>query len=268
MGARLFTSSRRLLLLAAAGLSLVGPGPTRADSSDPKVKAYPAALPISGVKADGTAQSVRATADLLKRSVTKACPDCGGKGTVRVRGGAAGFVRPDASRCDKCDGKGQVPNDPERVNAAALNLVAAIVRMPPNAGGADAALRASYESIATNLLKGGPNFAEVQRQSQATLAQVKPPTGKVVLVKAVYLNETKHPTSQGEVIHLLRIAGKQQLVAVVSPKQADPPESGGHALLGGVVAGMAEPEMRGGGTARVMILERGFLIAPTADASW
>ncbi|MDB5294117.1 MAG: hypothetical protein JWO31_100, partial [Phycisphaerales bacterium] len=83
-----------------------------------------------------------------------------------------------------------------------------------------------------------------------------------------YLSETPPPNDAKDRVFLVRVSGKKQLVGVVAPKQADPPKSGGQVLVGGVVAGMVEPEMKAGGTARVMIVERGFLISPNVDNGW
>ena len=206
----MFAATRLLTILAAFAILAFGADLGHAAQPPPrKVKAYPAAMPVSTVKADGNAQAVRATAAQLKKAVTKTCKECGGKGTVSVKGGGGGFARPEAKKCGTCDGAGHVPNDPDKITAAALAVVTAVVRMPPEATGADAALQDSYEAITAHVLKSRKNFAHMQEQSAAVLAQVKPPVDKVVLVKGIYLSETPHPTRPKEAVHLLRLSGKK-----------------------------------------------------------
>ena len=258
------------VLVTAAGSGLQTGGIAWAKDKGPQVppvKNMPRNLPTSAVKKDGDPQSVRATAKQLGAAVTKACPRCGGKGQVTVRGGGGGLARPEGVQCEPCDGKGRVANDREKVEDATHAVVTSIVRLAPDAKGADVALADAYTAITEHLLRKRANINYVQGQSVAALSQVKPQADKVVLVKAVFGHEIPHPTRQGEKIYIVRVAHKKQVLAVVSPRQADPPQKGGRSLVAGVIAGTVDVEV-GKNQERVVIVERGFLISPNPDGGW
>lgn len=234
----------------------------------PRVDSLPKQLPTSKLKEAGNAQAVRATAKALERKLLQSCPTCKGRGKITRRGTGGGLHQAETEKCTKCDGTGKIPADSQAIENAMVPVVKAIVAMPIGAVNANAALNEAYAAITDNILKKEGNFKVMQEYGAKILASPKADVDKMVLFKGIYAGEAPHPDRPDEKVQIVRVAHKSQVVAIVSPKQADPPQVTGRALVAGVIAGKVNMNVGAAGNADVVIVERGFIISPNLDDGW
>ena len=257
---RWFVSSVAVLIALAVGSPLTL---AQRDLGKP-IGTLPKKLPTSKIKQDGKMMAVKTTAKKLTESTTRPCRECRGDGKVKTRAiRGSGAQRPGKEQCQPCRGEGRVPNEPEKVQLAAIAVATAITRMAPDATGADVALQEAYDAITEIVLKNQKFYRALQKQGTFALSQSKPPVDKIVMFKAAFAQEVDHPTKKGEKVYVMRVPGKKLAVAVVSPKHAEVPPEGGRTLVAGAIAGAVDVDGE-----RVVLLEHGFVTSPTPDNGW
>lgn len=249
--------------------TLIGGSALAAEPAKPfEVKPLPF-LPASKLKEDGASVALRAAASALKNSTAKNCRECGGKGTLLVRGGGAGLIqRKFAQDCGACNG-GKVDNDPDKVVDAAVNLALAVARTPPAAQNFSNAMGEVQIALGDTILKHKVLLAPIQAKSANLLSQPTPPEGKPILVHCHYLGETNHPQNQGEKVYVVRQANKQQIILLAKAKQVDLPRVDGRnppaVFVAGLIAGTVEVDVVERGTpeqVKAVVIERGFIVSP------
>ena len=199
--------------------------------------------------------------------VSHRCIRCSGTGhiTVSVQYGTrqeGSLIRPlmrdEVQICKTCNGAGKLRDADPALRRLAANFVKAMAAVKRDAPDTQEVLSGCYKMI-TDVMIGDENtWILMTETGRGVLSQRSPAPGTPVIVK-VHIKQMSSP-APGKREFVVTVLGLDQDIRVIDPVSADEVDSG-PALVGGLL----EPPLAGD---RMMVLARGFLVAPPIDRSW